>query len=257
MSKLFKALESLERHIEEKEAPPSKQQSVRKKSTDGRPFLKVLLILLAFVVGGLIILGGIWMFMGSPTGLPGLSQVNEPATSKTSKDSMIEESLPLLPEKSATEPVDVVYISPLPPGKIIKNEIDRDKMEDTITMLQQQMQEEYREVSVETAENGTGHPVAEKPAMLTAEKQMLALRVKKLVYQAEKARQRGDAVAALRIFNVAWGLHESPEIANNFAALLMQQGKYADALTILDEALKIDPTDSDLLYNRKIAQENL
>lgn len=267
MSKLFKALESLEKHVEEKDSPQQKARSVRRKRKDSKPFLKILLMLLIFVVAGLVLLGGAWMFFGSTMNISGIFSGGEAVVMDNQSNSLPDgtnDPLPIIPEP-VTETAEVIYISPIPPGKIIKNEESEQERQQTITRLQQEMQKTYRDVAGEKVGGSIGNAGTygvdinreKMPVVLSAEKKMLEIRVKKLVYQAEKARQRGDIASATRIFHVAWDLHKNSEVANNLAATLMQQQKYTEALVILNEGLQIAPEDPDLLYNRNVARENL
>ena len=82
-------------------------------------------------------------------------------------------------------------------------------------------------------------------------------RAKRLLYQAERARQMGDMASASQFFAKSWQTLKDPAVANNLAATLIEQKKFTEALAVLNEALRLAPGDEDLLHNQKIARESL
>ncbi len=75
-----------------------------------------------------------------------------------------------------------------------------------------------------------------------------------LLIQAEEYRMAGKWNLALKSYEKLWGFSKEPDIANNYAGVLIILGKYEDALAILKEALKTAPNDGDIKRNLKIAQ---
>jgi tetratricopeptide (TPR) repeat protein len=289
MSKLFKALESLERQAQHNEIEMPREYFPRRQEKVRRPFLKVLVLFGLTLLTGGVLLGVAWQMTDGTLNLqaifPGETQqivaadpAKEPVVAVPEQTPpAIESVAAVLQQPEVTEPVTM-----LPPATIIR---ESDVASPGIEQLEMEMRGAYREVIHETvaavlqqqAQPETVPPdasvprnVIKKPAVTSEgaivfqpdmdvdKQQMLAAKqAKKYIYQAEKARVSGDVDSALRYFSSAWELVKRPGIANNLAALLMQQKKYREAITILEEGLSLAPDDPDLLFNRKIAGESL
>ncbi len=78
---------------------------------------------------------------------------------------------------------------------------------------------------------------------------ILSFREKKLLFQAERLRKKGDDISATRLYEKIWRKTKNPMVANNLAALLMEQERYKEAKEILKKAIKLSPNDEDLKYN--------
>jgi hypothetical protein len=289
MSKLFKALESLERQAQQNEIETPREYFPRRKEKVRRPFIKVLVLFGVSLLTGAVLLGVTWQMTDGTLNLHALfsgeRKKNEGADPAAKTVVVVPE-----PVVSAEEPVSEVAQLPekvapsviLPPATVVR---ESDVSPRGIEQLETEMRGAYREVIVDTvaavlqqqAESAVQTPqsagtqtivvkpvgttqktVVFEPELDVDKQQMLAAkRAKKYIYQAEKARIRGDVDSALRSFTLAWDIVKRPGIANNLAALLMQQEKYREAITILDEGLILAPDDPDLLFNRKIAGESL
>ncbi|NPA95509.1 MAG: tetratricopeptide repeat protein [Thermodesulfobacteria bacterium] len=73
--------------------------------------------------------------------------------------------------------------------------------------------------------------------------------MKRLLYQAERLRKKGATTQALGLYRQIWMRTKNPLVANNLAGLLMEQGEYREAESVLKEALKASPADKDLAFN--------
>ncbi len=90
---------------------------------------------------------------------------------------------------------------------------------------------------------------AMKPAPLASNPLVLNGHEKRLLYRAEKLRKLGLKEQALAIYQRIWEKSRNPLVANNLAAMLMEKGRYDKALNILEQAVKVSPSDKDLKYN--------
>ena len=70
-----------------------------------------------------------------------------------------------------------------------------------------------------------------------------------MLFQAERLRKKGDNISATRLYEKIWRKTKNPMVANNLAALLMEQERYKEAKEILKRAIKLSPNDEDLKYN--------
>ncbi len=80
---------------------------------------------------------------------------------------------------------------------------------------------------------------------------------KGLLSQAELMRQNGKLDEAATIYKQIWKETGRVEVANNLAATLMLAGREAEAVLILEEALKKAPSDEDLRYNLDVCNERI
>ena len=87
------------------------------------------------------------------------------------------------------------------------------------------------------------------PAQLGSNPLVLNGHEKRLLYRAEKLRKLGLKEQALAIYQRIWEKSRNPLVANNLAAMLMEKGRYEKALEILEQAVKVSPSDEDLKYN--------
>ena len=87
------------------------------------------------------------------------------------------------------------------------------------------------------------------PAQLASNPLVLNGHEKRLLYRAEKLRKLGLKEQALAIYQRIWEKSRNPLVANNLAAMLMEKGRYGKALEILEQAVKVSPSDEDLKYN--------
>ncbi len=87
------------------------------------------------------------------------------------------------------------------------------------------------------------------PAQLRSNPFVLNGHEKRLLYRAEKLRKLGLKEQALAIYQRIWEKSRNPLVANNLAAMLMEKGRYEKALEILEQAVKVSPSDEDLKYN--------
>jgi len=90
---------------------------------------------------------------------------------------------------------------------------------------------------------------AMKPAPLASNPLILNNHEKRLLYRAEKLRKNGLKEQALAIYQRVWKKSRNPLVANNLAAMLMEKGRYQEALKILEQAVKVSPSDGDIKYN--------
>ena len=74
----------------------------------------------------------------------------------------------------------------------------------------------------------------------------------KMLQAAEECRQRGDIEEAAGILRRLWRDWKEPSIANNLAACLILMKDYDTAKKILEEGLRLSPSDPDLLYNYRL-----
>ncbi len=78
-----------------------------------------------------------------------------------------------------------------------------------------------------------------------------------LLSQAEEYRQNGQWKLALKSYEKLWQFSKEPDIANNYAGVLIVLGEYGKALKILKEAAKSAPSDKDIMRNMMIAEKKI
>ena len=86
---------------------------------------------------------------------------------------------------------------------------------------------------------------------------VLTFRHKKLLFQAERFRKKGELNRALMIYKKIWNDTKNPLVANNLAAILIEKGDYKKAEEILKTAIKLRPHDEELIYNLSVVTSYL
>jgi len=256
MSELFKALQKLEEQNEVEVPPPFSSSSGHKKPKNSPPFLKsVLVCVLLLVVTG-VCLGLVWFAKDSllssftvlTSGADIKKEQNIPVidpVSELSPDNGLQAAT-LLPEP---EPAVQKSFSPAKEPPPLKKEVTSQydtKKESSVAETHIEIHPKIQKASLEKyTENSTSD----------MEKEQDRLRQRKQIYRAEKIREQGDLPKALLLYKKAWSFGPDPDIANNLAALLIQSGKYDEAIQYLQQVLPLAPDDEDLIFNLKIALE--
>lgn len=286
MSKLFDALESLEKQAERPEVGIPVQFSPPEPVKRRRPFGRVMVVLGLSIVTGIVLVGLAWQYRDGSFDLqrvlapqPPVEQVKNEVTPLPSP--------PTPPSPAVAEPSPQAVSSPLPADTQPSALADRlppplpatkakSAEKPVIAAPEQQIRDEYDDVlqfaesvppakaetdpapgqvskAVKTSLGTVAAPADPDPRQEELARQ--AARIKKLIYQAEKARQQGDLVAAARFFETAWEIGGNPAVANNLAAIYIEQGQFDQAALLLARAVLLAPDDPDLQYNLNIVRE--
>lgn len=261
MSELFKALQKLE----EQNAPEVPQafspSGGDRKSKKSPPFLKSALLCVLLLVLTVVCLGFIWYarndYAFSPTVTNSHADrakeqnipVDEPTTVAPVNNILPARTLLPEPEQVAVqEPFSSPAEKPLAVKKESTDQHDTE-VENIVAVTHKNINPEIQiqHVNLEQfIESSTSD--AEKEQNRDRQR-------KRIVYQAEKMREQGDLSRALVLYKKAWSFGQSPDIANNLAAILIQSRQYEEAETYLKRVISLAPDDEDLRFNLKIARE--
>ena len=290
MSKLFKALESLERHAEAQSQEPLHIKPVLTGTSPNQAYFRIALIVLMCIALGAAIGGLAWSYKKkaghvTPTNhkmnMQAVQQTGEPPVQADNEQPSTSSKGKILtaPTESNTSQYSIAKTPPQPAQK----QIDHSLGEHEIPSLDQHISEEMLHMrnlpdSFEDSKHASSpYDVKKIPSTqknndkfvqnvapqkadnqpaITAIVEDKSLKAKKLIYQAETALKQNNSALAIQFLQSSWDLVKNPAVANNLAALLIQQKKDQEALTIIDQALRLTPNDQDLLYNRQLIQEH-
>ena len=135
------------------------------------------------------------------------------------------------------DPADL--LSRLPDSPHVPKSRARKKRTGAAAQLQDSTRHPKKSPGSHTAAN---RQVSRMPGLFSPE-------VKRMLQQAEELRTSGRVNDAANVYDALWRRTKSPLIANNLAACLMITGQVDKAREILEKALKLNPDDSDLQYN--------
>lgn len=290
MSKLFKALESLERHAEAQSQEALHVKPVLTEISPNQVYFKIALIVLICIALGAAIGGLAWSYkkkVGHAT--PINRKISIQAVQQTTGPLIATDAEQPSTSSGGNIPAAPLQINPgqdseahIPP-KSVSQGVGHSLGEHEIPSLDHHISEEMLNQKAFPASNeDSTHPSSlsdTKKYILTKKSnekvvqnfvpkksdaqpaiteivEDKSLKAKKLIYQAESALKQNNSTLAIQFLQSSWDLVKNPAVANNLAALLIQQKKDQEALTIIDQALRLTPNDQDLLYNRQLIQEH-
>ncbi len=267
MSRLFDALQSIEKRHGGKESPDIPFSGAAGGASPGqsrrRPWLLyagIVILITATAAGGMFIMNMLEQTTARhdkaqqvqvaprviantvptapPAGARGITDLPPPESHGAGKAPSRQNGRSArLAAAMSQDPADL--LSRLPDSPHVSKRRERKRRTGAVVPLQDSTRPPKKSPGSHTAVDGQ---VSRMPGLFSPE-------VKRMLQQAEELRTSGRVNDAANVYDALWRRTKSPLIANNLAACLMVTGQVDKAREILEKALKLNPDDSDLQYN--------